>query len=129
MFMCFSDVTDSQQSRQAPRAETMERTRLRRKHGNTHISLAAIKMYLLHGTYPSGSTPCDKRSVRKRAESFKIEDGELYYITRPKRIEGEPVDPNPGANRANLRQAILTQKAQLALTNSVHVHSGGRPFL
>ncbi|BFZ17854.1 hypothetical protein BsWGS_20893 [Bradybaena similaris] len=103
----------------------MERHRIRRKHGNTHISLTDIKQYLLHGTYPIGLTPSDKRSVRKRSESFKILDGELYYIVRPKRVEGEPVDTNPGENKANLRQAILTQKAQFALTSAVHVQNGG----
>ncbi|CAG5127814.1 unnamed protein product, partial [Candidula unifasciata] len=103
----------------------MERRRIRRKHGNTHISLVDIKQYLLHGSYPIGLTPSDKRSVRKRAESFRIQDGELYYIVRPKRVEGEPVDSNPGDNKANLRQAILTQKAQFALTSAVHVQNGG----
>ncbi|CAL1530702.1 unnamed protein product [Lymnaea stagnalis] len=103
----------------------MERRRIRRKQGNTHISLAAIKQYLLYGTYPSGSTPSDKRSVRKRAESFKIEDGELYYIVRPKRVEGEPLDQNPGANKANLRKAIITPKNQLSVASLVHVQGGG----
>ncbi|KAI8797492.1 Gypsy retrotransposon integrase protein 1 [Biomphalaria glabrata] len=103
----------------------MERRRKRRKQGNKHISLAAIKQYLLYGTYPSGSTPSDKRSVRKRAESFKIEDGELYYVVRPKRIEGEPLDQNPGASKANLRKAILTPKNQLSIAALVHVQGGG----
>ncbi|KAH9513136.1 hypothetical protein Btru_035959 [Bulinus truncatus] len=103
----------------------MERRRIRRKQGNKHISLAAIKQYLLYGTYPSGSTPSDKRSVRKRAESFKIEDGELYYIVRPKRIEGEPLDQNPGASKANLRKAIIMPKNQLSIATFVHVQGGG----
>ncbi|XP_005105778.1 uncharacterized protein LOC101859807 isoform X2 [Aplysia californica] len=98
---------------------------MRRKSSNTHISLAVIKQYLLCGTYPSGSTPTDKRSVRKRSESFKIEDGELHYIVRPKRLEGEPPDPNPGSDKANLRRAVITPKTQFSVVSQMHVTAEG----
>ena len=103
---------------------------MRRKATNKHIHLLAIKQYLLHGTYASNATPIDKRAVRKRAESFKIVDeSDLYYVVKPKRLDDEPPDPDPGSNRANLRKVIFTPKQQMAMVSQMHVSHGGRPLL
>ena len=105
--------------------ERKKRRKYNRKSCNTHISLDVIRQYLLYGAYPNGSTPSDKRSVRKRSQSFKIDNNELYYVVRPKHVEGEPPDPNPRENKQNLRKAIISVKDQLSVASAVHLQGNG----
>ena len=39
-------------------------------------------LYLTKGTYPEGVTKNEKRSIRRKAERLKEENGELYYKKR-----------------------------------------------
>ncbi|GFR59924.1 zinc finger and BTB domain-containing protein 49 [Elysia marginata] len=105
--------------------ERKKRRKYNRKSWNTHISLEVIKQYLLNGAYPHGSTPSDKRSVRKRSESFKLDNNVLYYVVKPKQVEGELPDPNPRENIKNLRKAIFSVKDQLSVTSAVHLQGNG----
>ena len=102
---------------------------MQRKATNTHISLLTIKQYLSEGTYDVGITPIAKRAVRKRAESFKIVNDELFYIHRPKCVDGESPDPDPGSNSNNLRKVLMTSKDQLLNISKMHVASTGRSLL
>ena len=38
--------------------------------------------YLTKGEYPEGATKNEKRSIRRKAEQLKEENGELYYKKR-----------------------------------------------
>ena len=107
----------------------------RRKQFNSHISLFAIKQYLSNGSYEPGATPIDKRAVRKRSLAFRVEDGELYYIHQPKRLDFEPPDPNEKKglkliiDKKDYRRVIMTPKQQTSLVSHMHISPTGRSIL
>ncbi|KAL7383539.1 hypothetical protein ABVT39_012776 [Epinephelus coioides] len=43
----------------------------------------------LHNRYPEGSTSRDRFVIRRRADTFRIKDGDLYYICRRKQNKAE----------------------------------------
>ena len=98
---------------------------MRRKSTNNHIDLVSIKLYLENGSYSTDASPTDKRAVRKRAESFTLDNGKLYYVSRPKPVEGEPEDKNPHLNVANLREVIFFCRQQLQMMSDAHVNEKG----
>ena len=42
--------------------------------------------YLTAKTYPEGCTATRKRQIRKKAEKFKMVNGELYYMPKGKQV-------------------------------------------
>ncbi|KAL7380000.1 hypothetical protein ABVT39_009651 [Epinephelus coioides] len=43
----------------------------------------------LHNRYPEGSTSRDRFVINRRADTFRIKDGDLYYICRRKQNKAE----------------------------------------
>ena len=44
-------------------------------------------LYLFDGRYPEGSTSNEKRAIRRKAATFTLRDGEVFYKKTPKKFD------------------------------------------
>ena len=49
------------------------------------ILVENVFVYLTQGTYPESASANEKRVIRKKAKTFSVENGELFYLNRKKK--------------------------------------------
>ena len=73
-----------------------------------------VHTYITSGEYPPDSDSNYKRSLRRKAGNFRVEEGRLYYIGNQERRPG--VKPPTGV----LRMVVETEEEQKRIIKLIH---------
>ena len=80
----------------------------------TKFTYSEVHTYITSGQYPPDSDSNYKRSLRRKAANFKVEDGRLYYIGNQERKHG--VKPSTDV----LRMVVETEEEQNRIIKVIH---------
>ncbi|XP_069124864.1 uncharacterized protein [Argopecten irradians] len=80
---------------------------------------ANVIEYIRHGRYPSFATDGDKRTLRKRSKSFRLDGDKLYYLSTQSENSDNPVPGKPD------RLVVLTDEERTKVIAEAHVDSSG----
>ena len=47
-------------------------------------SLENVRLYIENGTYPEDADKAQKRRIREKSSSFKVQNGDMFYVGRKK---------------------------------------------
>ncbi|XP_060076664.1 uncharacterized protein LOC132556298 [Ylistrum balloti] len=94
----------------------MKRTR---RTGRGICDFANVIEYIKHGKYPKDVSEGEKRSLRKRSKSFRLDGENLYYLTNQTESKGDVV------SEKNDRLVLLTEEQRLEVIAEAHVDSTG----
>ncbi|XP_033754090.1 uncharacterized protein LOC117337267 [Pecten maximus] len=82
-------------------------------------NFANVIEYIKHGKYPKYATDGEKRSLRKRSKSFRLDGDNLYYLTAPAESNDDTV------SERHDRLVLLTDEQRLEVIAEAHVDSKG----
>ncbi|KAK3090535.1 hypothetical protein FSP39_012537 [Pinctada imbricata] len=80
-----------------------------KKYSVKHVDFNSLATFIKFGTYPPGITENGKRNLRKRSQSFKVVDNQLFYTpVNASKEDGEPEISRPVISDEEEIQKLLS---------------------